>query len=114
MVSIKKLDNNAYWILVGTIFFSVILIITNWVIIDNFADVEADDYIAKFTTEDPEAEFWNDPLGWVGDRLEENDVINMLTLNIEILNSLGFVGSIIKTAIGILITIGIIEVIWIG
>lgn len=112
MRSLKD-NNRGYTILISGIIFAGLMLGLSWFV----EGMEAEDpnvYVETHAKTDPEADFWNDTIGWVGDRIEENSVLQVLTLDCVLINSLGFIGMFIKIVWGVLITIGITELIWIG
>lgn len=104
-------DNNAYMILVGVTIFAFILILINMTIYGFEGTFEQ--FSEQYQMEDDEAPIWDFP-AWFGDRLEESQAINLLTLNIPLLNEAGALGDGIKVVTGIFIAIGLVDILWLG
>lgn len=112
MRSLKK-NQNGYTLLLSAVLFAGIMLGLSW-FIDGAEDKNPDDYVERISSQDPEADLLTDPAGWIGDRIEENSILKSLTLDCTLINSLGFIGLFIKVIWGILMTIGFVELIWIG
>lgn len=53
-----------------------------------------------------------DPIGWIADAFAP--VINVMTFNLKMFQMLGDIGILIRALMGIIVAIGVIELIWIG
>ena len=103
--------------LIFGILIAVFLWIANWALVDFGVDVDADDYVAteEVTAEEEKREWWDiwgHITDWIGGYF--SGVVNVITLNVPILTNMGFVGSIIRIGWGCIITVGIVDLIWIG
>ena len=116
-------NNNAYWILVGAIIFGLVLTLMNFFLYDvvvgreSFEQVEVDD---KTFQDDDDGTFGDgDWLGWFGDRWEDitsgfTGAFSLFSLDLEILEPLGYIGVLIRTAYGFILFVGVVDILWIG
>lgn len=101
--------------------FGLVLTLLNYFVIDlasgdSFETVEVDDKLLS----DNDGSFGDgDWLGWFGDRWEDitsgfAGAFELFSLDLPILTNLGHVGTLIRTAYGFLIFIGIVDIVWLG
>lgn len=105
-------DDGGYKILISVLMFAMMLIALNWFYMDNMMPQDMSVQDRFYAQLDPEANFTEDPIGWLGDRVEDFAPFQMLTFNLPILEPLGFIGILIRTGVMLMIIVGTIDLIW--
>ena len=123
MVSKRSLkQTNAYMIIAVVAIFGAIMGFVNYALYDVDPKV-SNVKLSDMAVEDPEADFWNDPLGWFGDRIDDlkdaignffTGALGIVTLDIQMLNDMGQLGIVIRAVFTAMLAIGVIDILWIG
>ena len=109
-----KKNDKAYFVLIGALIFGIVVIIVNWAVVSGMPEEKPKDYINSYTTEDDTA--WWDIIGHIKNIIGGllRPVVQFFTLDVYIINILGFPGLMIKAGYFIAIVIGAIDILWLG
>lgn len=113
----KNMNNNGYMILIGVIVFGAIILTLNWAVYDNFKDIDDfEEYTEDVKANEEEISFWEDPLGWIGQGISNTigGIVTVITLDVPLVNDLGFLGGMLQLVFVLFLTVGVIDILWIG